>query len=291
MKIYVLVDNQPRGPYSPEFVRQMLNRGRLLPTNVGAYEGGTDWKPLSELIPSWDTGSPKRSRVGVVAASVAGVLALLAAAGGYVWWHAHHGTSGKLTALPKAIASAKAHASAPTLPVATAAQSQATASSGVSANPVSTSAESARPTRETLAGKTFRFSWKTDKGGGNYRPLVFHPDGTLGGGTGSPNETFWAIDGQGRLVFKHRNGRVSTIFTRAEQRDGKWFFSGPYQFSSGVEHSLVEIGPATAGNSGAAPAAQPDAATRLKDLKALYDQGLIPQDIYDQKRKEILDSL
>ena len=120
---------------------------------------------------------------------------------------------------------------------------------------------------------------------------MFHADGTLGGGTGSPNETFWAIDEQGRLVFKHRDGRVSTIFTHAELRNGKWFFSGPYQFSAGVEHSLAEIGPATGGAPPAGAAPQPDAATRLKELKQLYDQGLIPQNIYDQKRKEILDSL
>jgi CubicO group peptidase (beta-lactamase class C family) len=37
--------------------------------------------------------------------------------------------------------------------------------------------------------------------------------------------------------------------------------------------------------------AKPDAAERLKQIKALLDQGLISQEVYDQKRKEILDSL
>ncbi|HEX5397670.1 MAG TPA: LamG-like jellyroll fold domain-containing protein [Verrucomicrobiae bacterium] len=40
-----------------------------------------------------------------------------------------------------------------------------------------------------------------------------------------------------------------------------------------------------------APAAKPDAATRLKEVKSLYDQGLINKTEYDQKVKEIMDSL
>jgi len=38
-------------------------------------------------------------------------------------------------------------------------------------------------------------------------------------------------------------------------------------------------------------AAQPSAADRLKQVKALYDQGLINKDDYDKKAKEILDSM
>jgi alpha-L-fucosidase len=40
-----------------------------------------------------------------------------------------------------------------------------------------------------------------------------------------------------------------------------------------------------------APAAKPDAAERLKKVKALYDQGLISKEDYDRKVKEIMDSL
>jgi len=36
---------------------------------------------------------------------------------------------------------------------------------------------------------------------------------------------------------------------------------------------------------------KPDAAERLKKVKALYDQGLINKDDYDKKVKEIMDSL
>jgi len=34
------------------------------------------------------------------------------------------------------------------------------------------------------------------------------------------------------------------------------------------------------------PASKPDATTRLKQVKALYDQGLINKDDYDKKVKE-----
>jgi hypothetical protein len=44
--------------------------------------------------------------------------------------------------------------------------------------------------------------------------------------------------------------------------------------------------PAPADNS-----AKPDAAERLKQLKSLYDQGLINKDDYDKKVKEVMDSL
>jgi alpha-L-fucosidase len=40
-----------------------------------------------------------------------------------------------------------------------------------------------------------------------------------------------------------------------------------------------------------APAAKPDAAERLKKVKALYDQGLINKEDYDKKVKEIMDAL
>jgi carboxyl-terminal processing protease len=43
--------------------------------------------------------------------------------------------------------------------------------------------------------------------------------------------------------------------------------------------------------SGDSPDAQPAATERLKKVKALYDQGLIPKEDYDRKVKEIMDSL
>jgi len=49
--------------------------------------------------------------------------------------------------------------------------------------------------------------------------------------------------------------------------------------------------PAPAQPPAAQPSAQPSAADRLKQLKSLYDQGLINKEDYDRKSKEILDSL
>ncbi len=47
----------------------------------------------------------------------------------------------------------------------------------------------------------------------------------------------------------------------------------------------------TSGQPPADAAGKPDAATRLKQVKSLYDQGLINKDDYDKKVKEIMDSL
>ncbi len=97
------------------------------------------------------------------------------------------------------------------------------------------------PTPQMLQGKQFRFSWKTETGAGTNGFLTFQKDGTLSGGSGSPNESFWSIDERGQLIFKSRDGRVSSIFTHGEQRDGKWFFPGTFQFQAGVKSLLEEV--------------------------------------------------
>jgi len=97
-----------------------------------------------------------------------------------------------------------------------------------------------RLTEETLRAKQFRFSWRTDKGSGFNGIAILCADGTIAG-IPSPNETFWLMDGDGHLVFKHRDGRTSTVFTHAERRDGKWFLSGPFQFNRRVQHVLEEV--------------------------------------------------
>lgn len=93
---------------------------------------------------------------------------------------------------------------------------------------------------EALYSKSFRFSWKTERGSGNNGVATLRKDGTIAG-VPSPNETFWLIDGAGRLVFKHRDGRISTVFSQAEQRQGRWLFAGPFQFREGVTHVLEEV--------------------------------------------------
>ena len=49
--------------------------------------------------------------------------------------------------------------------------------------------------------------------------------------------------------------------------------------------------PASGESSSSSNPNKPDASSRLKQLKDLYDQGLINKDEYDQKVKEIMDSL
>jgi len=49
--------------------------------------------------------------------------------------------------------------------------------------------------------------------------------------------------------------------------------------------------PQPASNPPVAAPDKPDAATRLKQVKALYDQGLINKEDNDKKVKEIMDSL
>ncbi len=99
-------------------------------------------------------------------------------------------------------------------------------------------------TPEKLSGKQFYFTTLTT-GGNWYEGFIqLQSDGKLNGsGVHNPNETFWAIDPQGRLIFKHQDGRISTIFTSAHRQDGKWHFSGPFQFAQAVTNSLEEAGP------------------------------------------------
>ena len=56
-----------------------------------------------------------------------------------------------------------------------------------------------------------------------------------------------------------------------------------------LKNLIANPPPATSAT--AAPETKPDAAERLKKVKALYDQGLINKDDYDKKVKEIMDSL
>ena len=102
---------------------------------------------------------------------------------------------------------------------------------------------------EALYDKSFRFSWKAGAGSGQNGTATLRKDGTIAG-IASPNESSWLIDGAGQLIFKHRDGRISTIFTQAEQRGGRWFFSGPFRFREGVQHVLEEVPAGEAGGTG-----------------------------------------
>jgi hypothetical protein len=57
MEIYILIDNQPQGPYTPEEVRKYLKTGQFQPATLGAYPGSSDWKPLEVIVQSWDAAA------------------------------------------------------------------------------------------------------------------------------------------------------------------------------------------------------------------------------------------
>jgi hypothetical protein len=95
-------------------------------------------------------------------------------------------------------------------------------------------------TPQALAGRRFRFSWQSGNEYGLNGIATLNKDGTISG-IKSPNESFWFIDGDGRLIFKHRDGRTSTVFNTAGERNGKLFFSGPFQFLDNIVHELEEV--------------------------------------------------
>ena len=104
-----------------------------------------------------------------------------------------------------------------------------------------------------LAGRRFEFSWKSEGGGGGLNGIAtLRADGRIEG-IGSPNESTWALDGQGRLLFKHADGRVSTRYERAEVQGGALCLEGPFLFRDGIVHSLVEVKGSAAGETGGAP--------------------------------------
>jgi hypothetical protein len=100
MEIYVLINNQQHGPYTPELIRQYLESKQLQPTDLAAYAGGSEWTPLSAMVQSWEADPPKQGtrfspggapatkasalRKGLTIAAVA--LVLVAGAGGVAWW-------------------------------------------------------------------------------------------------------------------------------------------------------------------------------------------------------------
>jgi hypothetical protein len=94
MEIYVLINNQPQGPYTRELVHKYLKSGALKATDLAAYAGSSDWKPLSTMVQSWSGASTKRAAPSGVAPStrrkltvaiVAGTGAVLVAAGAVFW--------------------------------------------------------------------------------------------------------------------------------------------------------------------------------------------------------------
>lgn len=90
MQIFVMIDGNRHGPYSPEEVRQYLATGQLQPQMPACYEGKTDWQPLETFpefaVPAAKPGrKPGRSRTPLYASLAAGAVALCAVAGWLLW--------------------------------------------------------------------------------------------------------------------------------------------------------------------------------------------------------------
>jgi hypothetical protein len=117
MEIYVLIDDKAQGPYTRELVRQYLNSGQLKPTDLAAYAGRADWKPLSAMVQSWGGAPPQKASPSSpgqttkrkpIAAIIAGGVLLLLLAGAAVWM-LHRKTAGHVaridqSKLPKSLA-------------------------------------------------------------------------------------------------------------------------------------------------------------------------------------------
>lgn len=94
--------------------------------------------------------------------------------------------------------------------------------------------------RATLIGKRFRFSWTSNEGGGVNGIATLKDDGSIEG-IRSPNETAWLVDGSGRLLFRHTDGRVSTRYDKVWLEEGRLRLEGPFFFRGGITHHLIEI--------------------------------------------------
>jgi hypothetical protein len=96
MEIYVLINNEPHGPYTPEQIREYLKTGELQGDQLAAYSGSADWKPLSAMAQSWaakpvhkpvrSPAQPKGRKTRIVFGVAAAVLVVLAGTAGFGWW-------------------------------------------------------------------------------------------------------------------------------------------------------------------------------------------------------------
>jgi hypothetical protein len=100
-------------------------------------------------------------------------------------------------------------------------------------------AEEIEITEEMLEGRRFQFSWKSGDQGGVNGIALLGEDGRIEG-IGSPNETSWLVDPEGRLLFKHADGRISTRYDKVRVEDGLLCFEGPFFFREGITHFLID---------------------------------------------------
>ena len=108
MEIYILINEKAQGPYTRELVLQYLNSGQFKSTDLAAYAGSADWKPLSAMMQSWagpgkgtrfspgaaaPVASSKRKSAAAIAAVV---LVLVLGAAGFVLWKSHGTKTGTM---------------------------------------------------------------------------------------------------------------------------------------------------------------------------------------------------
>jgi len=103
-----------------------------------------------------------------------------------------------------------------------------------------TSADEIEVTRELLAGKTFRFTWKKEDQEGFNGNAFLGEDGSITG-IASPNESTWAVDKAGRLCFFHRDGRLTTTFGKVSKQYGMLCFEGLFHLQPGIVHRLCQL--------------------------------------------------
>jgi len=72
--------------------------------------------------------------------------------------------------------------------------------------------------------------------------MVLREDGTIGE-YGNRAEAAWEVDDAGRLLLRHADGRITTVFNRLAREDGKLVLTGPFLIHGNFEHVLQEQSP------------------------------------------------
>jgi len=84
--IYVVIDNQQAGPYSPEQIREMLKKNEISAQSLVWFESMKDWQPLHEVLPEFlVTKKPARWLKPVIWSCVA-VIAIITVIGVSAVW-------------------------------------------------------------------------------------------------------------------------------------------------------------------------------------------------------------
>ncbi len=99
--------------------------------------------------------------------------------------------------------------------------------------------EGVKANRNDLAGRRFAFFWTYGAKEHQNVGLLLRDDGTIGEHP-NPNESMWEIDEQGRVLIRHRDGRISTVLNRITVHDDKYELRGPFLLRDGIDHILRE---------------------------------------------------